>query len=215
MTNSNNTSTPPFVGALQEQNDPKYDHIRKALELYVKVIDALNTTDEREKEEVTFNCYQSPEDKKAGEKVETQTMKFDTLVNTRMMRVFHHMNETFYDPNDGATIMKADPQWLQTFDEVKKMFHGVTKDGKPAGWQSFKEGNNGAADGMSAYDYTQQLWSLPPELLEPTIAICIARDFLCHRKALLVPGYGIKVRGNTVHPWKGFASRYNALILDA
>lgn len=191
----------------------EYDHVRKALKLYVKVLEAAATQDQREPTVITT---EEPDTRfKVAKVTKTHTYSYDKLLSDRFLRVLHYMNENFYNPNQGGPVDSDDPLYARALEEVKKMFYGVDQHSKPYQWPY--HGKMCVKDQVkveTGQEYTQRMWSLPPELLEPTIAICIARDFLGCRKLKFRPEDTITVRGQEVRPWKGFAARYCSLILS-
>lgn len=171
-TNFDYLDAPEHIGS-------EYDHIRKALKLYVKVIEALNN--------------------------DTRSIDFDVLVNERFHRVLHYINTHFTPP---ASAAKKNVKWAEMLEEVRKMFYGVAADGNSARFKSKTAVERG-------YEFTQRMWTLPPELLETTIAVCMARDFLSSRRGRLRPSYEITVRGKKVNPWTTWAKNYFSLVLEA
>lgn len=175
----------------------EYDHIRKALKLYAKVIEASNTSHLREPT-VSKRKYPLGDD---------YTFSYDDFLSEKFLRLLHHINETFH--NTSEVFNYSDPLYEKAQSEMLKLFHGVGADGLP--W--FRNNSDRVETGL---EYCQRLWTLPPELLEPIIAIAIVRDMLAARKLhVSVVHKKIIVRGKKVSPWMAFCSKYSYLILGA
>lgn len=139
---------------------------------------------------------------------EEYTFSYDDFLSEKFLRLLHHINETFHNTSD-EVFNSSDPLYEKARSEVLKLFHGVGTDGSP--W--FGNNSDRVETGL---EYCQRLWRLPPELLEPIIAIAIVRDMFAARKPhVCVVHKKIIVRGKKVSPWREFCSKYSYLIFVA
>lgn len=122
--------------------------------------------------------------------------------NTKLMFLLYYINKNFnyvdvtYDKETHQRILRDDEEkYEEARNAIRDIFHGTME--------------------KSSTEVTQQLWDLPPTLLETVIPVAIMRDFLKERQLRLLRNTTIVVHGKTIKPWRDFASRYAVIVLDA
>lgn len=178
-----------------------YNYIVKTLNLYRKVIDAIeDTTRPRKDLVVTIKIpghrnwgpsklsnnwldHFRGEGEWVPERQHTCTITgVDSLVNERFMRVLRQINNHFKRP------VLSD----QLCAELNQIFCGN--------------------DSMTGAVFSQKLWSIPPELIEGAIAIAIVRDFLSTQHGKIYTNTEITVNGKTTKPWREFCEKFIWLL---
>ncbi len=164
----------------------EYENVRKALSLYVKVLEAVEAHGD--------------------------SKGFNSLANERFMRLLRHINNNLQDGRNfwesfSGSYRKVDKAVLT---EVQKAFNGVTGAGLPAMHENRQHPEDYA---QTAGEFRQQLWNLPPTLHEATIAASIAADFMQTRKQKIDTKTVIEVNGRKIQPWHEFASYFNLFLV--